>query len=343
MELWLGENNAPIKNEGASIMNIIKYFCTIWGNFKANIRILGKFNLEHTLHDLQQTNTSILHDLNICKKNLIDLYYEFHQEEKVQVQDELDFIKECGQIETFPYPQIKKIQHNIVVDFDKRLQLPFVIHKDKRLYFAKEFTIESAKAAYINYVERENLLGGGYTAKAPHQYITDSFHVEQNDIVVDAGCAEALFALDSVEKAKHIYLLEADAIWHKPLQATFAPFKDKVTIIQKFLSGENFGNAVTLDGLFDKFSEESFFIKMDIEGAEESVIQGNKKFLTSQNKIKLACCTYHRAHHAEMLSSLLKDMGYIFEFSDGYMLFPWDEHQQPPYFRKGLIRAVRSI
>lgn len=43
MELWLGENNAPIKNEGASIMNIIKYFCTIWGNFKANIRILGKF------------------------------------------------------------------------------------------------------------------------------------------------------------------------------------------------------------------------------------------------------------------------------------------------------------
>ena len=68
---------------------------------------------------------------------------------------------------------------------------------------------------------------------------------------------------------------------------------------------------------------------MDIEGAEESVTQSNK-----------GCCTYHKAHHAEILSSLLDDMGYSFEFSNGYMLFPWDKHQKPPYFRKGLIRAT---
>ena len=80
---------------------------------------------------------------------------------------------------------------------------------------------------------------------------------------------------------------------------------------------------------------------MDIEGAEESVIQESKEFLTSQNKIKLACCTYHRARHAETISSLLKDLGYTFEFSNGYMLFPLDKNQQPPYFRKGLIRATR--
>ena len=83
-------------------------------------------------------------------------------------------------------------------------------------------------------------------------------------------------------------------------------YKDKVTIIQKFLGGEDSENTVTLNSLFDKISKESFFVKMDIEGAEESVIQGSKDFLKSQNKIKLACCTYHRANHAELISLLLK-------------------------------------
>lgn len=291
-------------------------------------------NQNKHISNLQQALFSI-------RKEIIEIYYDTHKDIANQYSDELRYLKNADTMIPFLYPQIKQIKPPIS-GYDKKYKLSFVIHNKNRLFFPKGWSPESASKAYRNYIERENLLGGGYTEKAPHQYVTDSFHVERNDIVVDAGCAEALFALDSIERAKHIYLLEADDIWLKPLQATFAPYKNKVTIIPKFLSSEISENSTTLNSLFDKYSKESFFIKMDIEGAEESVIQGSKEFLTSQNKIKLACCTYHKTHHAEAISSLLKEMSYNFEFSDGYMLFPWDNDQQPPYFRKGLIRATNS-
>ena len=324
---------------------ILSDFPTVFRNFFGNLRALFKYNHEHdcikNLHSQNQRIANLQEELFLTKREIVKLYFDFHKEDANTYIDELAYLRDASNLDAFPYPQIKRID-NPITGFDHTLKLPFFIHNNKRLYFPKGWSPESACNAYRNYIERENLLGGGYTEKAPHQYITESFHVEQNDIVVDAGCAEALFALDSIGKAKHVYLLEANPIWLKPLQATFAPYKDKVTIIQKFLGGENSENTITLNSLFDKFSEESFFIKMDIEGSEESVIQGSKNFFTSQNKIKLACCTYHKVHHAETISSLLKDMGYKFEFSDGYMLFPWDKNQQPPYFRKGLIRATSA-
>lgn len=314
-------------------------------NFFRNLRTLFKYSYEQdcieTIQSLNRRIANLQEDLFFSKREIIELYFDFYKEEAKPYIDELAYLRDSSNLDAFPYPQIKHTAPPIS-DYDQKQKLPFVMHKNNRLYFPKGWSLESASNAYRNYIERENLLGGGYTEKAPHQYVTESFHVEQNDIVVDAGCAEALFALDSIEKAKHIYLLEADTIWLKPLQATFAPYKNKVTIIPKFLGNENYERAITLNSLFDGFSKESFFIKLDIEGAEESVIQGSKDFLTSQNKIKLACCTYHKAHHPETIPSMLKDMGYNFEFSDGYMLFPWDKNMQPPYFRKGLIRATRE-
>lgn len=316
-----------------------------FSNFICNLHTLFKYNNEQDCIKAIQAQNKIIFNLQenllSARKEIIEIYFDLHKDEANQYRDELRYLKNAHTMVPFLYSQIKKI-NSPVSGYDEKHKLSFVIHNNNRLYFPKGWSPETASNAYRNYIERENLLGGGYTEKAPHQYITESFHVEQGDIVVDAGCAEALFALDSVEKAKHLYLLETDAIWLKPLQATFSPYKDKVTIIQKFLGSEESENTVTLNSLFDKISKESFFVKMDIEGAEESVIQGSKDFLTSQNKIKLACCTYHKAQHAETISSLLKDMGYKLEFSDGYMLFPWDKNQQPPYFRKGLIRATKA-
>lgn len=323
---------------------ILSDFPTVFRNFFGNLRTLFKYNYEHdcikNLHSQNQRIANLQEELFLTKREIVKLYFDFHKEDANTYIDELAYLRDASNLDAFPYPQIKRID-NPITGFDHKLKLPFVVHNNNRLYFPKDWSPESASNAYRNYIERENLLGGGYTEKAPHQYVTDSFHVEKDDIIVDAGCAEALFALDSIEKAKHVYLLEADTIWLKPLQTTFAPYKNKVTIIPKILSGEISENSITLNSLFNKYSNESFFIKMDIEGAEESVIQGSKDFLTSQNKIKLACCTYHKAHHAKKISSLLKEMGYNCEFSDGYMLFPWDKNQQPPYFRKGLIRATR--
>lgn len=345
MESRMGPNYASITNNRDLVMPIQDFFSIAISNFFKNIRIFFKYNLEKDAVQqsyLHEKIADLEANLLLTRKEFVELYFTLNKEDANNYGSELNYIKDTNGISAFPYRQIKTC--NIPkYGFDAEKKLPFVTHNNKKLFFPSNWTPELACEKYRYYIEKENLLGGGFTEKAPHQYITDSFHVEQGDIVVDAGCAEALFALDSVEKAKHVYLLEADAIWLKPLQATFAPYKDKVTIIQKILSGEKSENAITLDSLFDKFSEESFFVKMDIEGAEESVIQGSKDFLTSQNKIKLACCTYHRANHAESISLLLKKFGYNFVFSDGFMLFPWDSHQQPPYFRRGLIRAKNFI
>jgi 16S rRNA A1518/A1519 N6-dimethyltransferase RsmA/KsgA/DIM1 with predicted DNA glycosylase/AP lyase activity len=64
----------------------------------------------------------------------------------------------------------------------------------------------------------------------------DSFGVSEGDIVVDVGAAEGNFALSVVEKANKVYIIEGNAAWCDALRQTFLPYKEKVEIIQKFLS-----------------------------------------------------------------------------------------------------------
>lgn len=314
-------------------------------NFFKNLRSLFKYNLEKDAvkQDYLHKEISDLHEkLAQAWKEIIEIYFLQNKDEAQKYKAEIEYIKKVNTISAFPYEQIKTC--NIPkYGFDKKVKLPFVIHNNKHLYFPANWTPESACKTYCNYIERENLLGGGYTEKAPHQYITENFHVENGDIVLDVGCAEALFALDSIEKAKYVYLFEADEKWIQPLKATFAPYQDKVKIIQKFVSGKDSENTITLNTILGKYSSESFFIKMDIEGAEEEVIRSSTDFLMSNNIIKLACCTYHRANHSKEISKVLQEKCFDIEFSEGFMLFYLDSHQQPPYFRKGLIRARKTI
>lgn len=339
MEQQLGQNYTSVKIEEPLNMTFCKYILTVLKNLKQNLHYLGKYNISDILSNQQEFANSVLHELNLCKRNLIEIYYELHKDEKNLIIDELNYIRSHDEFEVFPYPQVKKMATAVVADFDNKRQLPYVIHNQKKLYFAKDFSIESAKKAYINYIERDNLLGGGYTAKAPHQYQTESFKIEKDDILLDIGCAEALLALDSIEIVKKVYLFESDKRWQAPLMATFEPYKEKVILIPKYVSNTDSDFSTTLNSLFGEVKKESFFVKMDIEGEEENVIFSSKQFLESSNNIKIACCTYHRAHHARTISEYLKKLNYKIEFSDGYMFFFFDHFWSPPYFRKGLIRA----
>ena len=78
---------------------------------------------------------------------------------------------------------------------------------------------------------------------------------------------------------------------------------------------------------------------MDIEGNEISVIEASREFLCQGKDIRIACCTYHRCSDADTLSGIFKSLDYKIEFSDGYIVFVADKNLQPPFFRKGLIRA----
>jgi hypothetical protein len=190
--------------------------------------------------------------------------------------NECDFLKKQNCLQMFPYPQVKKLDY-VTVEFDNNKKMPYVWHKNKRLYFPNGWSMQKAEETYRNYIEVENLLGGGYMGKAPHQYQTEAFHVKEGDVVVDAGAAEGLFALDVVEKASHVYVVEADPIWMEPLQATFEPFSQKTTIVNCIISDADTAHSMRLESMLNGVEYEGLFVKMDIEGSETVVVNSSRK------------------------------------------------------------------
>ncbi len=217
--------------------------------------------------------------------------------------------------------------------------MAFVLHKDKKLYFPKNHSEEEAKRVYLNLFVEEDILGSGFKERNFHQYTTDSFSVKNNDIVLDVGAAEGLFLLDVVDKISKGFIIEPDKNWIKALMATFEPYEEKITIINKFAPNKDSRNEITIDTcLRNEFS--NIFIKMDIEGGEYSALCGATNVLKNRKEyIRVSCCTYHYHDDARLIEKFFKDIGYHTEFSDGYTLFHAYDELKPPFFRRGLIRA----
>lgn len=312
-------------------MITIKYISKVLSNFKKNFHFLGKFNL-------QEDFTKNFLSYDSLRQILMQFYFEANKEEAKKYAKELRYLQSKKNIEMLPYEQIKKLDYPIQGDYDKNKQLPYVLHNGKKLYFPAHWKLSDAINTYRYFIERENLLGGNFTEEAPHQYQSDSFKIESGDILLDIGSAEGLVALDTIEKVKKVYLYEAEPMWKAPLEATFAPYRDKVVIINKWVSDKDDNISTTLLSSISEKEPETFFVKMDIEGAEEIVIKGNEEFF-KKNRTKIACCTYHKAEHFENISSMLKNWNFTISTSSGYMLCFMDNVFKPPYFRKGLIRA----
>ncbi|MDR2653636.1 MAG: hypothetical protein LBC68_15265 [Prevotellaceae bacterium] len=256
-------------------------------------------------------------------------------------QEEVDFLKERKELTIFPYKRIKQVG-NIVSGYDSIKNLPYVIHKNRKLYFARSWTEEKSLWKYKDFIENENILGGGYMEKAPHQYQSESFHVKNSDILLDVGCAEALFALDVIDKVKKVILFESDPIWFEPLKATFEKEinEGKVVLIEKNVGEHDTSKSIIIASVLQNEDFESLFIKMDIEGNEVEVVKSCTNLMKSDKDIRFSCCTYHRTNDADTLKNMFESNGYKIEYSDGYILFLLDKHIKYPYFRKGIIRAT---
>ena len=103
--------------------------------------------------------------------------------------------------------------------------------------------------------------------RSPHHYFNSVKEVT-GKVFVDVGCAEGYSSLEIIEEAKHVYLFEQDEQWLEAIRATFEPWQDKVTIVQKYVSDHNSSREQTLDDFFNNQTNEHLFLKMDIEGAE---------------------------------------------------------------------------
>lgn len=176
-------------------------------------------------------------------------------------------------------------QMHFPVKKDKERGLHYVLNKQgRRLYFKRNTPIEKIEKAY-------RILALEQDIRSPHHYLDDIKEVE-GKIFVDVGSAEGFTSLEIVEEATHLYLFEQDELWIEALEATFSPWKEKVTIIRKYVSDKNNEQEITLDTFFLNKDKEQLFLKMDIEGAERYALAGSKKIFEKQ-KLSFVICTYH--------------------------------------------------
>lgn len=221
---------------------------------------------------------------------------------------------------------------DVLHDRDRRL--PYTFLDGKRLYFPRSMSDYGIKRSYYGLQEIEQ------HPQSPHRYLTETFDVENDDIVVDCGVAEGNFGLNIVDRVKKLYLFEPEEIWMEPLHATFAPWGEKVVIVQKYLSNTTNDTNISLD---DYFTDKEYptFLKLDVEGYEERLLCGAENILSSHNIKKVATCTYHYHEDEKKLGDLLRSHGFVTTHSQGYMIVGLDE-LRPPYLRRGIIRATKN-
>lgn len=313
------------------LVNIRAFFTTnIRKQLNENTAKIAR--LEEIVDSLDQTISTKFHYLN-----LLD-YYARHQEEAGPYQKELNYLKQHGEYCCFPYKTTPSPVH-IEFGFDPESQLPYVVHDNKKIFFKANQSPTEALESYKYYLQTERLLGDTEAEDTPHQYQSPCVHVVEGDVVFDIGAAEGLFALDNIDKASHVVIVESDPEWIKPLKQTFASYGDKVTIIQKFVSATNTETTISLEKILSSVDYKSAFVKMDIEGYELQSLSSADCVLRQKKGTKLAVASYHKQHDAEEMKYFFDNIGYNSEFSKGYMLFHLYDTPMPPYFRKGIIRA----
>ena len=229
---------------------------------------------------------------------------------------------------SYPYPYMLEYKkREIIVEFDISVNLLYVIHNNKRLFFPKSYSKEKVIKDYKSLLIEQDY-------RAAHRYV-ESYHELEGKTLFDIGSAEGIFALDTIEFVKHVYLFECEESWLAPLEATFAPWNKKVTLVKKYVSDKTDEKNITLDDFMkDKICDNLFF-KMDIEGAEIAALNGAINILKRGKNIDLSVCTYHRINDAENISKLLSSIGYSYEFTKGLMF--WNKR-----FSKNIIRCKKN-
>lgn len=224
------------------------------------------------------------------------------------------------------------------VQFDDAVGLHFTTIDGKKLYYRSGSLKKAERYFKVLAIEQDK--------RSPHCYLSNSFSVSENDFVVDIGAADGNFSLSIIDKARHVVLFEPDKEWMKALTATFAPWKEKVTIVNQFISDRSDRKikTVSLDDFF-KGNKSINFIKADVEGAEIKLLQGAKAVLESNANLKIAVCTYHNQDDAEQIESLLTNHHFNCDYSPGYMLYYYGRSNvvKEPYLRRAILRATKAV
>jgi phospholipid N-methyltransferase len=272
--------------------------------------------------------------LRILKDQIVE--YLQNRDLNAEEQEVLTFLK-SHPMHIFPYNFPEKYRpEDIKIEKDSKKGLLYTLWEGKKLYFKNGHQRKKAQVYFNSLLLEQDPL-------SPHRYLTDNFDVHVGDVIVDVGAAEGNFSLSVIEKVKQVYIFEVEKDWIKALEATFEPWKEKVEIIQKYVSDEDTKDSIKLDTFFN-LGQTVNFIKADVEGAEAQIVNGAADLIKSQSNLKIAVCTYHRQSDAEELDKLLKNKGFVNHFSDKYMIFHYGKSNvvKAPYLRKAVLRGIKA-
>jgi len=227
----------------------------------------------------------------------------------------------------YPYPYYFEYMEKDIQCFnDEFNNLPYVIHGNNKLYF-KNMKEEHLLKSYKLLLMEQDL-------RSAHCYV-DDYKTLKGKTIVDVGAAEGIFSLNTIQYAEHIYLFECEKDWIEPLRETFKSMKEKVTIVEKYVSDVTEGDFVTLDDYFGKDIPENLFIKMDIEGYERKALSGCRNILKNSKNISGVVCTYHKFDDEKEISSVLKNMNMRITKTNGYV---YNERE----LRNGVVRFIKA-
>jgi hypothetical protein len=269
------------------------------------------------------------------KKAEILNYYAGKPSDDLEINDAIHYMK-SHPLQTFCSDFTNAYSWDKVEVFmDEAKGLPFVLHNGKRLYFIQSYRTRTIQYCYSGLLAEQD-------PKSPHCYLSKDFKIENDDVLFDVGSAEGILSLDNIEKLKKLVLFERDPEWVEALEATFEPWKEKVTIVRMFVSNINDNENISIDSFLSDKEYRPSFIKIDVEGAEMKVLEGLTDTMLYP-ALKMAICTYHQQNDFSDVTDILSRNGFSYKSSMGYMLFLNNlDSLTAPYFRRGLIRAKNN-
>lgn len=302
--------------------------------FDAIVICVGDIYYEEVYHqlcnDLRIPVEKIRHWTYWMRKELLDFYHsrELCDDNAIKV---IDNIEKNDKLGAFNYDFVE-LHSRAECHFDDSCGMYYGLYQGKRLYLNRNYKTKRQAEHYIKYLNIEQ------DEKSPHRYFDENFTFD-GGIVLDAGAAEGNFTLEIIEKVEKAILVEADSDWNEALLKTFEPWKEKIIIINKYLSDMDDSSHVSINSLTKEHNIK--FVKMDIEGAEVDALKGGNDFFNRVDCLKMVVCAYHNNDDEVKIRNILQPYSFVMKNTKGYMVFV-DNLRQEPRLVHGILRAEIS-